>query len=203
MVVSMQATVLAQPTLVLNRSWLAIATTSVRDALRLLYGGAAKAIQPDTYETHGFESWADLVVEANEPHVKTVTLRLRVPEVILLTRYDKMPTKSVVFTRRNLYKRDRNTCQYCGTKPGTAELTIDHVVPRSHGGKSNWENCVLACVSCNRRKADLNPNEAGLRLRRQPSKPPWSPALGVALGRVRQSWEKFVSESYWNVPLQP
>lgn len=199
----MQASVLTQPTLVLNKSWLAIATTPVRQALRLVYAGSAKAIQPETYEAHAFESWADLAVAPEEPCVRTVTLRIRVPEVIMLTRYDRMPAQSVVFTRRNLYKRDRNTCQYCGLRPGTAELTIDHVVPRSRGGRSTWDNCVLACVKCNRRKADRTPEEAGLHLKKTPVRPPWSPALGVPIGRVRQSWEKFVSERYWTVPLEP
>ncbi len=199
----MTAQVLALPTLVLNKSWLAIATTSVRHALRLVYTGAAKAIQPETYETHGFESWADLAVPPDEPFVRTVRLRIRVPEVIVLTRYDKVPLQTVVFTRRNLYRRDRNTCQYCGARPGTAELTIDHVVPRARGGRSGWENCVLACVLCNRRKADRTPDEAGLTLMRLPFRPGWSPSIGVPVARVRQSWEKFVSETYWNVPLEP
>ncbi|MEM7202403.1 MAG: HNH endonuclease [Planctomycetota bacterium] len=199
----MTSNVLTLPTLVLNRSWLAIATTSVRQAIRLVYAGAAKAIQPETYETHGFESWADLAIPQGQPAVHTVTVRIRVPEVIVLTRYDRVPTQSVVFTRRNLYRRDRNTCQYCGCKPGTSELTIDHVLPRSRGGRSSWENCVLACVRCNRRKADRLPEEAGLRLARPPFKPAWSPSIGVPLARVRQSWEKFISERYWNVPLRP
>jgi 5-methylcytosine-specific restriction endonuclease McrA len=194
---------LTQPTLVLNKSWLAIATTSVRHALRMVYSGSARAIAPETYESHCFESWSDLAVPPKEPCVKTVKLRIRVPEVIVLTRYDRVPAQAVVFTRRNLYKRDRNTCQYCGARPGTAELTIDHVHPRSRGGRGTWENCVLACVRCNRRKADKTPEEAGMRLLRQPLKPDWTPSLGVPLGRVRQSWERFVSERYWNVPLAP
>ena len=199
----MDASVLTQHTLVLNRSWLAIATTPVVRALGLLYSGAAKAIRPDTYELHGFESWADLAVEAHEPHVRTVELMIRIPEIIVLTRYDGMPKQTVVFTRRNIYKRDRNTCQYCSARPGTSELTIDHVQPRSRGGRSTWENCVLACVRCNRRKADRTPEEAGLHLLTLPRKPRWAPTLGVPIARVRQSWQKFVSERYWNVPLEP
>ncbi len=199
----MHPSVLSQHSLVLNRSWLAIATTPVLRALGLLYSGAAKAIRPDTYELHGFDSWADLAVHPDEPHVKTVRLTIRIPEVIVLTNYDGVPVQTVVFTRRNIYKRDRNTCQYCGVRPGTSELTIDHIMPRSRGGKSTWENCVLACVRCNRRKADRTPHEAGLRLARPPVRPQWAPTLGVPVARVRQSWAKFVSEGYWNVPLEP
>lgn len=199
----MDGAALSHQTLVLNRSWLAIATTPVARAVGLLYSGAAKAIRPDTYELHGFDTWADLAVAPDEPYLKTVRLRIRIPEVIVLLDYDGVPQQTVVFTRRNIYKRDRNTCQYCGARPGTAELTIDHIMPRSRGGRSTWENCVLACVSCNRRKADRTPEEAHLHLRHPPVRPRWAPTLGIPIARVRQSWAKFVSEGYWNVPLEP
>ncbi len=199
----MEACTLSQPTLVLNRSWLAIATTSVRHALSLLYTGAAKAVRPDTYETHGFEAWADLAVPPEAPCVRTVQLRIRVPEIIVLTRYNRIPRASVPFTRRNLYLRDRYTCQYCGARPGSPELSIDHVVPRSRGGQSGWTNCALACVPCNRRKANRTPTEARMHLLQPPRRPPWTPLLTVPLGRVRQSWEQFVSDRYWDVALEP
>lgn len=199
----MTTSILTQPTLVLNRSWVAIDTTSVVDALRLLFKGSAVAVTPDSFEMHGFESWSDLAVEPDEPHVRTARLRLRIPEVIALTGYDKVPQRSVAFTRRNLFARDRRTCQYCGCKPGTTELTIDHVHPRSRGGKSTWENCVLACVTCNRRKADRTPKEASMRLLCEPKPPKWRPTLDVPIARVRQSWQKFISDKYWDSKLEP
>ena len=167
-------TVLAQPALVLNESWIAIHTVPVRHALRLLFTGAAKAVQPETYEVHEFGTWADLSVAAHEPCVRTVALRVRVPEVILLTRYNGQPSPGAVFTRRNLFRRDQNTCQYCGARPGTPELSIDHLQPRSRGGLSSWENCVLACMECNRRKANRTPKEAHMHLSKPPVKPRWS-----------------------------
>lgn len=197
------ASLLSQPTLVLNESWIAIHTVPVRHALRLLFTGAAKAIQPETYESHPFEDWADLAVDSGEPCIRSVSLSLRVPEVIVLTRYNGLPNPGAVFTRRNLFRRDHNTCQYCGRKPGTSELSIDHVMPRSRGGKSSWENCVLACMTCNRRKANRTPEEARMNLLGEPRKPRWSPLLEIPLGRVRQSWERFVSEKYWDAPLEP
>lgn len=199
----MEASVLSQPALVLNRSWTAIATVPVRKALRLIYTGAAKVIRPDTYELHSFETWADLVVSHDEPHIKSVTLRIRVPEVIVLSRYNGVPNQTAVFTRRNLYRRDKNTCQYCGGRPGTPELTIDHVIPRSRGGKGTWENCVLACVTCNRRKGSRLPHEVSMMLLTAPVRPRWSPTLQIPVGRVRQSWEKFISDRYWDVSLEP
>jgi len=197
------ASVLSQPTLVLNESWIAIHTVPVKHALRLLFTGAAKAIQPETYEVHEFETWADLAVLHGEPCIRTVALRIKVPEVIVLTRYNGLPDPSAVFTRRNLFRRDHNTCQYCGSRPGTSELSIDHVLPRSRGGKSSWQNCVLACMDCNRRKANRLPDEAGLKLSRPPIKPRWSPLIEIPVARVRQSWERFVSDRYWDAPLEP
>ena len=199
----MTASVLTQPTLVLNRSWAAIATTTVRHALGLVYTGAARFIRPETYEVHGFESWADLAPEPDQPCIHTVSLQIPVPEVIVLTRYAGVPTQRATFSRRNLYKRDHNTCQYCGARPGTAELSIDHIVPRSRGGTSSWENCVLACVRCNSKKADRLQSESGMKLIRQPKAPRWTPIMEVPVARVRQSWRKFISDAYWDVPLQP
>lgn len=200
---TMTVEVLSQQALVLNRGWTAIATTSVRHALRLVFKGSAKAVLPDSYEMHGFESWADLAVEPDEPCIRTVTLQIKVPEVIVLTRYAGLPDKSVTFTRRNLYRRDQNTCQYCGARPGTSELSIDHVLPCSRGGLSTWENCVLACMRCNRKKGNRLPEEAGLHLARKPFRPRWTPMLEISVGRRRQSWDRFVSERYWNVELRP
>lgn len=197
------AHVLEQHALVLNRSWIAIATTTVRDALVMLYTGTAQAVRPETYEVHEFATWAELAVPPDDPCVRTVSLRIRVPEVVVLTRFDRARRNAVPFTRRNLFRRDRNTCQYCGARPGTRNLSIDHVLPRARGGESSWTNCVLACLRCNRRKADRSPREAHMPLQRQPTAPPWTPTLEVPIAQVRQSWERFVSRSYWDVPLEP
>ena len=195
--------VLAQPTLVLNRSWTAIATTTVRHALGLVFSGTARAIRPESYEAYCFESWSDLDVPPGVPGVRTVTGEIRAPEVVALTRYNGFPKTTVTFSRRNLYRRDHSTCQYCGARPGTRELSVDHVLPRSRGGKSTWENCVLACLECNREKGDRTPVEARMRLRREPHCPRWTPAFELPPANVRRSWEQFVSDLYWDVELEP
>jgi len=196
------AGVLGEPTLVLNRSWMAITTTTVRRALSLVYLDAARVICPETYQAHDFDSWSELSVARDEPCVSTVALRVKVPEIIVLLFYDEMPKRSVAFSRRNLYRRDQFACQYCGGRPGSEELTIDHIVPRSEGGRTTWRNCVLACVECNKRKANRSPRQAGMRLLRQPKVPKWSWDVEIALGRRRASWETFLSERYWNVELK-
>ena len=193
---------LNSPTLVLNRSWVAISTTSVRTALALVYKRVARVIQPETYQTHDLDSWSDLRVEPGDPCIRTVRLEIPVPEVILLTRHNHMPRRQVPFSRRNLYRRDGNCCQFCGRRFPTHELSIDHVIPRSRGGRTNWENCVLACIPCNVRKGSRLPDEANIALLRPATAPRWSPCLTVNVGRRRASWEKFVSEQYWNVSLE-
>jgi 5-methylcytosine-specific restriction endonuclease McrA len=168
-----------------------------------MFTAAARAVEPETYQTHAFETWTELSVAPDEPCVRTVRLSIKVPEIVVLTRHRARPRSSVVFNRRNLFARDRNTCQYCGARPGTAELTIDHVLPRSRGGQGSWENCVLACVRCNLKKRNRTPEEAGMKMLHAPHKPAWSPIIDVPIARVRQSWRRFVSEAYWNVPLVP
>ena len=180
--------VLAQPALVLNESWAAIHTVTVRHALRLMFTGAAKAVAPNSYEILEFDSWMALAVSPEEPCIKTVKLRIKVPEVIVLTHYNGLPNPAAVFSRRNLFRRDHNQCQYCGVRPGTAELSIDHVWPRSRGGRSSWENCVLACMDCNRRKRDRTPDEAGMRLARVPRAPRELTWVAVAVARVPEAW---------------
>jgi hypothetical protein len=163
-------------------------------------------IEPDTYQTHDLFSWNDISSHRARragPMIRSARLCLLPPEVILLTTYDGIGIRSVIFSRRNLFKRDKLTCQYCGTQPGPEELTIDHVVPRSQGGISSWDNCALACVQCNTTKANRTPQQAGMTLRRTPRKPRWSALSQVPPQIRRESWERFVSRAYWEVELEP
>jgi 5-methylcytosine-specific restriction endonuclease McrA len=199
----MSATVLADPTLVLNRNWLPIHVCSVRRALTMVFKDLARIVEPANYALYDFESWADLAVPEGEPYVQSVTLRIRIPEVIVLKRCDRFSRPRVVFTRRNLFRRDRNTCQYCGRRRATEDLSIDHVVPRSLGGLATWENCVVACLRCNARKGNRTLEDAGMTLLRKPSEPPPQMAFTLHTRRRKPSWDQFVSEAYWNTELKP
>ena len=194
------AAALSRPTLVLNRNWQPVGVANVARSLVMLFNGTAKVVDPADYSLYGWDDWSRKRPEAGEPSVKTVRFDLKVPEVITLTTYDRLHRRSVPFTRRNLFRRDRHACQYCGARPGGNELTIDHVLPKSRGGATSWENCVLACVRCNHRKADRTPHEARLTLPRDPKRPQWSPVYSARNVRV-ESWERFLSEAYWNVEL--
>ena len=198
--------ILDRPTLVLNKSWTPIQIMTTRRAVGLVAGGSARVIDPMTYQIHDLDSWNSASAAREKlqcDRIRSMRLALEPPEVIVLTAYSGIGARSVVFSRRNLFKRDRFTCQYCGDQPGLKELTIDHVTPRSRGGVSSWENCVLACVRCNSRKADRTPREVGMRLLKEPRKPSWKTLFGVpARGRC-ESWKKFLSRAYWDVELEP
>ena len=156
--------VLQRPTLVLNRNWQPVNVATVARALVLVWNESARVVDPADYQLYTWADWSRLRPRDEEPFIQAVRFRLRVPEVVALSGYDRLPAAHVTFSRRNIFKRDHNTCQYCGVQPGSEELTIDHVVPRAQGGVSSWENCVLACVACNKRKADRTPEQARMRL---------------------------------------
>ena len=197
----MAAKALQRPTLILNRNWQPVNVATVARALVLLWNEAARVVDPETYQLFTWADWSRIAPRDGDAFIQAVRLRLRVPEVIVLAEYDRLPTAAVSFSRRNVFKRDHWTCQYCGVQPGGEELTIDHVVPRSQGGTSTWDNCVLSCIDCNKRKADRTPLQASMKLRKAPVRPTWKPLYARHTLRI-ESWSKFISETYWNVPLE-
>jgi 5-methylcytosine-specific restriction endonuclease McrA len=198
---------LNSPVLILNRSYLPIHVTSVRRAFSLVYQGVARVVDGE-YRTFDFEQWSRLRVEsvqvstANGESIGSIesiewigTSRggLRVPKVVVLTVFDRMPRRHVRFSRANVMTRDAFTCQYCGERPPRADLNLDHVVPRAHGGRSTWENVVASCVDCNRRKGGRTPEQAGLRLLRAPVRPRWTPLAALPLSHSRHvEWRPFL-----------
>jgi len=187
----MSTAVLDQPTLVLNRNWQPVHVTTVARSLILLWNDAARVVDPEEYRLMSWEDWTQFVPAEGAPCVRSARLRLKVPEIICLAHYDRLPSTAVTFSRRNVSKRDHYICQYCGAQPGAESITIDHVVPRSQGGVSSWTNCAAACTQCNARKGDRTPEQAGMKLRRRPVRPEWKPFYAAVGGRV-ESWAKFL-----------
>lgn len=192
--------------LVLNRSWVAVNVTPVRRALTLLFQGHARVVHPGDFGLHDFDSWRQLSemrdAFAQGHYVHTPTLRLRLPEIIILSGFNGFIKREVRLSRRNIFERDRNVCQYCGKTFTRAELTLDHVVPRCRGGRDTWENLVLACVPCNLKKGGCSPEEAHMSLLRKPAAPRWMPRFGTPLPRdAMESWQRFVDTSYWNTEI--
>jgi 5-methylcytosine-specific restriction endonuclease McrA len=192
---------LQRPTLVLNRNWQPINVATVARALIMLWNDSAKIVDPIDYQLYDWSDWSRLVPDREAPFIQTVHQRIRIPEVIALTKFDAMPTQTVTFSRRNVFKRDKMRCQYCGKQPGSQELTIDHVIPRAQGGQSTWTNCVLACIACNSKKANRTPTQAQIELRKEPVRPAWNRIYADRMNRVK-SWSKFISEAYWIVELE-
>jgi 5-methylcytosine-specific restriction endonuclease McrA len=178
--------------LVLNRSYMPIHVTSARRAFTLIYREIARALNAE-YQTFDFEQWSRLYAESEETSVGTSGGPVRLPRVIVLTTFDRIPKRHVRYSRINVFTRDRYTCQYCGANPPRSELNLDHVVPRSLGGKTTWENVVCSCVDCNRRKGGRTPQQARLRLQRRPARPRWTPLMNLAISSTRyEEWRPFL-----------
>jgi len=174
--------------LVLNRSYHPIHVTSVRRAFSLIYQGGA-------HETFDFDTWLLCEAPAEADTIGTLGGAILVPRVIILRHFDRVPRKQVRFSRANVFSRDRNTCQYCSDSPPRSQMNLDHVVPRAQGGLTTWENVVCCCVPCNRRKGGRTPEQAGVKLRRKPRRPRWSPLLSSVPNGVRyQEWRPFLGE---------
>jgi 5-methylcytosine-specific restriction endonuclease McrA len=185
--------VLRSKALVLNRSYLPVHITSVRRACVLLFQGIARVVD-GRYSTFDFAAWCQRGLEPGDDVFGLVGRAMAVPRVIVLPHFDRVPRRSVRFTRHNVYARDGNTCQYCGRRLPRHELNLDHVLPRSQGGLSTWENIVCSCHACNRRKGGRTPEQSGIRLLRRPTRPAWTPFLVHAAGVYHYSeWRNFLS----------
>lgn len=220
--------------LVLNKCWTAIDVTELSNAIRLLFSyhedgkhiGEPKAriIDPSMdFQTYTWADWTAIRPKDGEDVIIGCGAEFRIPEVIMLTEFDKMPQQRVHFSRKTIYRRDGCRCQYCGDKLTSDELTIDHVVPSSKGGLSTWENCCLCCTPCNRQKADRlledcyrgkkqgdydeikNPNgwkgPSPMKLLSVPKKPKFSIIRGDR-ATAPKSWSSFISTAYWEVELE-
>lgn len=197
---------LSSNVLVLNRSYFPVHITTLRRAFCLLYQGIARAMDAE-YRTFDFQSWAELSVAVHDESIGLIGRAIRVPRIIVLVAYDRMPRRGVRFSRMNIMLRDRHACQYCGKKFARNNLNLDHVMPRSKGGATTWENVVTSCHACNRKKGGKIPQEAHMHLIRAPFRPASLPFLDLSQHRIRyDEWKpffNFVDFSYWNAELEP
>lgn len=136
-----------------------------------------------------FLNKAELLTNAEDESIRTVDKAYPMPAVIRLFRYINLPYRGVVLTRQNVFKRDKFSCQYCGS---AKSLTLDHIIPRSKGGKTSWSNLVTACQPCNTRKGDRTPDQANLKLQSKPQKPTYMMFLRDHAGGMRKEWQPFL-----------
>lgn len=197
--------------LVLNKHYAAVRVVSARRAFTMLFKRIAEIVSVDhtQYYTYDFDSWREVSefrAKYERDHhewIRCVRFELAVPRIIRLLTYDRLPRRQVKFNRRNIYARDHGRCQYCGGRFPSSELTLDHVVPRSRGGHTDWANVVCSCVRCNVRKGGRTPREAGMKLIAQPAKPKRSPVITLRLSSSKYaSWRQFLNAAYWNVELR-
>jgi len=211
------AVALSSNVLLLNAHYAALRVVSARRAFSLLFKqdflhrpvAEVVHIEDGRYVSYNFADWTELSAFKREfeptkyDWIRTVRFHLAVPRIIRVLTYAKLPRQEVKFNRRNLFARDSNTCQYCGKHFTTAELSLDHVIPRSRNGSTTWKNVVCACVKCNVRKGGRTPEQAHMHLIRQPDKPKRNPVLHIKLTDNRYaSWRQFLNQAYWDVELK-
>ncbi|MEM9586248.1 MAG: HNH endonuclease [Planctomycetota bacterium] len=197
----MSQSVLDSNVLVLNRFYMAIRVVNVRRALTLLYRDCAEVIANENgqFISYDFDSWCELSrltsldKQPGEEYIQAVGFELQVPRIARLTRFDRMPMQTVRFNRKNLFARDDHRCQYCGKSEPTHKLSLDHVVPRSLGGPTTWENIVCSCLRCNSRKGGRTPEQAGMKLLTDPAKPRFNPLMIQPVDDPRYAlWKTFL-----------
>ena len=157
-------------------------------------------IEEGRFANYDFQTWlslSELYADEPEDHadwIQAVNFRLQAPRVIRLLEYERIPRQSVRFSRRNVFARDSHCCMYCGRRFPPSQLSLDHVVPRSQGGGTHWENVVSSCVDCNIKKGGRTPQQARMKLVKHPVRPKQSPLLHLKLSNPKyESWRVFVA----------
>jgi len=179
--------------LVLNKLWVACSIVTLRRALSLLCKDSAFIIDHQ-FQTYSWNDWEQLRPQEDEECITTTRTSFKIPNVILLRDYDKMPSQRLNFNRKALYRRDGSMCLYCGEQLAQDEWTIDHVLPKSQGGKTTWENCVVSCQNCNSTKANRTLEQAGLKFCKKDYKPS-KPKFALFKSDVREkSWDYFLND---------
>ncbi len=166
-----------EPVLLLNASFEPLRVIDWKRALTLVFAGKVE------------------VVEEYAREIRSIRLAVRLPAVVRLLTLVRVRGTGVKFSRQNIYARDNYACQYCGVQPLVSELTYDHVIPRAHGGATDWTNIVTCCIPCNRQKGGQALEQSGLHLQRLPRKPTWQPYVTMAMGlrHPPDSWRTYLA----------
>lgn len=179
--------------LVLNKSWIGIRIRTVQQSLVLVWRKRAFIVDVDDYNVYDWDEWANQTVDKDKDfYIATTHGCIKKPEVIVLSHYNKIPKHELRLTKKNILLRDEYTCQYTGERLTKSQIDIDHVIPKSKGGKNTWDNLVVSSKDINRLKADKTLEEAGLTLIRKPTKPIANIPLIHNIKNVPDSWRKFI-----------
>jgi len=166
-----------EPVLLLNASFEPLRVINWKRALTLVFAGKVEVVEEYSREIH------------------SISLAVRLPAVVRLLTLIRVRGTGVKFSRQNIYARDNYECQYCGSQPSVSELTYDHIIPRAHGGPTDWTNIVTCCITCNRRKGGKLLEQSGMHLRHLPKKPTWQPYVTMAVGmrHLPESWRGYLA----------
>ncbi|HKJ66663.1 MAG TPA: HNH endonuclease [bacterium] len=164
--------ILNRQVLVLNQNYEPLQICDVKRAMVMLFLQKAEMVESDGAVIH------------------TVNRTFPLPTVVRVKRYISYRGYEIVLSRKNIMRRDGFRCQYCGKKE--VQLTLDHVIPKRHGGKDTWENLVTACVRCNNVKGDRTPEQAEMPLQKKPKKPHYVQFLQQHIGEPIQSWKPYI-----------
>lgn len=183
---------LRAPVLILSRHYQPVRLSTARQAFELLFIGRAAALDGN-YQSYDFEAWAGLPIGLDDESVGTTQGPLRVPRLIVLSTQHQTRPAMVPLTRRNVFLRDGFVCQYCESRLAVKDLSLDHVVPRSRGGGSTWDNLVTACRRCNRVKGHKLAAECGMEPVKKPARPRWSTVVQDWVAPRRfEEWDPFL-----------
>lgn len=192
---------LGSSVLVLNRHYVAVHVVTAKRAISLLFRDYAEVIhiEDGQFANYDFHSWRSIselrAIEKQhlDDWIQAVHFELQVPRVIRLLSFERVPRQTLRFNRRNLFARDGHKCQYCGRSLPSHQMSLDHVIPRSRGGETSWENIVCSCVDCNTRKGGRTPQEARMKLTSVPKKPKHNPLLSAKLNNPKYAmWKAFL-----------
>lgn len=200
------SSVLNSPTLVLNKHWKAIRIEPVKDALTKAFTGSAKLMDEDTCNIYDWDTWYnqfsfdfdDDVNDFGYEFIRASSSLIRIPRIIVLSTYNKIPHTRIKLTRRNLLIRDKFTCMYTGKRLTSRTATMDHVVPKSRGGKTVWSNIVICSLEANVKKGNRTLAESGFHLRTEPKEPKWHPLYSYVIKERPKCWDKFINTDQWN-----
>ncbi|MCH2174323.1 MAG: HNH endonuclease [Lentisphaeria bacterium] len=194
--------------LVLNKHWAPLDTQSVWEALKNVIANRALIVD-NSYQVYNFDEWVsswseaqNLAEVAENQIVHSIQTSFKIPEVIIHKNYSGFFVRRARLSRNAIFMRDQYTCQYCNKKFPKSELNIDHVLPRAQGGTNTWTNLVLSCIKCNSSKGNRTPEQAGMKLLKEPKEPHWSMFKNYQTRKsIPQSWEGFFGKMYWDAEL--
>jgi len=186
--------ILDREVLILNKSWNPIRIQTVLDAITLVYRKRAAFINVQNYEVYGWDNWVKIPPKEGEEYITTSYFSFKIPKVIVLTHFNDIPVYRVNINKRTIFESDNFICQYSNKKVSLKSGNLDHIIPKSKGGKKTWNNIVCCDAKINSFKNDRTPEEAGLKLLKKPEKLDYRKTVLTYKEGMPEEWKNFLKE---------